>query len=57
LAPVTVADRYRGLACQAVEPGEPGYPPDQIEVFSEARLRAELSLADGDLIAVWLRHG
>jgi hypothetical protein len=28
LAPVTVAGRYRGLAFQAVEPGERGYPPD-----------------------------
>jgi CTP-dependent riboflavin kinase len=57
LAPVTVAGRYRGLAFQAVEPGERGYPPDQIELFCEANLRAELGLEDGDLIAVWLNDG
>jgi CTP-dependent riboflavin kinase len=55
LASVTVAGRYRGLAFQAVEPG--GYPPDQIELFCEAHLRAELGLDDGDLIAVWLNDG
>ena len=54
LAPVTVAGRYRGLAFQAVEPGEHVYPPDQIELFCEAHLRAELGLDDGDLVAVWL---
>jgi CTP-dependent riboflavin kinase len=57
LAPVTVAGRYRGLAFQAVEPGERRYPPDQIELFCEAHLRAELDLVDGDLIAVWLNDG
>jgi CTP-dependent riboflavin kinase len=54
LACVTVAGRYRGLAFQAVEPGEDGYPPDQIELFCEAHLREELGLNDGDIIAVWL---
>ena len=54
LAPVTVAGRYRGLAFQAVEPGERGYPSDQIELFCETHLRAELGLRDGDPIAVWL---
>jgi CTP-dependent riboflavin kinase len=54
LAPVAVAGRYRGLAFQAVEPGQRGYPPDQIELFCEAHLRTELGLADGDRIAVWL---
>jgi CTP-dependent riboflavin kinase len=54
LAPVTVAGHYRGLAFQAVEPGECGYPPDQIELFCEAHLRTELGLDDGDLIAIWL---
>jgi CTP-dependent riboflavin kinase len=54
LAPVTVAGRYRGLAFQAVEPGEHGYPPDQIELFCEAHLRTELALSDGDRVAVWL---
>ena len=57
LASVTVAGRYRGLAFQAVEPGERGYPPDQIELFCEEQLRAELGLEDGDLIAVWLNDG
>jgi CTP-dependent riboflavin kinase len=57
LASATVAGRYRGLAFQAVEPGECGYPPDQIELFCEAHLRAELGLDDGDLIAVWLNDG
>jgi CTP-dependent riboflavin kinase len=57
LASVTVAGRYRGLAFQAVEPGERGYPPDQIELFCEAHLRAERGLDDGDLIAVWLNDG
>ena len=57
LASVTIAGRYRGLAFQAVEPGERGYPPDQIELFCEAHLRAELGLDDGDLIAVWLNDG
>ena len=57
LASVTVAGRYRGLAFQAVEPGERGYPPDQIELFCEAHLRTELGLDDGDLIAVWLNDG
>jgi CTP-dependent riboflavin kinase len=55
LAAVTVAGRYRGIAFQAVEPGEPGYPPDQIELFCEAHLRAELGLDDGDPIAIWLK--
>jgi CTP-dependent riboflavin kinase len=57
LASVTVAGRYRGLAFQAVEPGECGYPRDQIELFCEAHLRAELGLDDGDLISVWLNDG
>ncbi len=52
-----VVQRGRGLAFQAVEPGERGYPPDQIELFCEAHLRAELGLDDGDLIAVWLNDG
>ena len=48
LARVTVAEQYRGLAFQAVEPGELGYPPDQIELFCEAHLRRALGLGDGD---------
>ena len=54
LARVKVGGRYRGLAFQAFEPGERGYPLDLIELFCEAHLRAELGLDDGDLIAVWL---
>jgi CTP-dependent riboflavin kinase len=54
LAPVTVAGRYRGLAFQAVEARERGYPADQIELFGEAHLRTELGLSDGDPISVWL---
>src|SRR5262249_20308730 len=54
LVPVTVARRYRGLAFQAVEPGEPGYPPDLIELYCEAHLRTELGLSDGDQVSVWL---
>jgi CTP-dependent riboflavin kinase len=57
LAPVTVAERYRGLAFQAVEPDEPGYPPDQIELFCEAHLRRALCLDDGAPIAVRLSDG
>jgi CTP-dependent riboflavin kinase len=54
LAAVTVAGRYRGLAFQAVEPGEPGYPPDQIELFCETHPRTELGLGDGDPISIRL---
>jgi len=57
LARVTVARRYRGLAFQAVEAGERGYPRDQIELFCEAHLRTGLGLEDGDLIDVRLMHG
>src|SRR5580765_372983 len=57
VAPVTVARRYRGLAFQAVGPGDRGYPPDQIELFCETHLRGELGLADGDLVTVWLNGG
>jgi uncharacterized cupin superfamily protein len=52
LASVTIAGRYRGLAFQADEPEEPGYPADQIELFSEVHLRRALGLADGDQVAV-----
>jgi len=55
LAPVTVAGRYRGLAFQAVEPQGVGYPPDQIELFSEAHLRTALGLDDGHPISLLLR--
>ena len=49
---VVIADRFRGLAFQAVEPGGRGYPTDQIELFSEVHLRSTLELTDGDPIAV-----
>ena len=52
LAPVLIADRYRGLAFQADEPGGPGYPADLVELFSEAHLRSALRLSDGDPIRV-----
>jgi CTP-dependent riboflavin kinase len=55
LAPVLVADRYRGLAFQAVERRGLGYPPDQIELFCEVHLRRKLDLVDGDRIAVLLK--
>jgi CTP-dependent riboflavin kinase len=57
LARVTIAEGYRGLAFQAVEPNEPGYPPDLIELFCEAHLRRALGLGDGDRIAVRLSDG
>jgi CTP-dependent riboflavin kinase len=52
LASVTIAGRYRGLAFQAVELECPGYPPDQVELFSEVHLRTTLDLADGDPVVV-----
>ena len=55
IAPVTIAGRFLGLAFQADEPGGPGYPSDQIELFSEVHLRKALGLRDGDSIAVAVR--
>lgn len=52
LARVTIAGRFLGLAFQAVEPGGPGYPRDQIELVGEPHLRTALGLADGDTIVV-----
>lgn len=54
LARVKIAEQYRGLAFQADEPAEPGYPSDQIELFSEVRLRAALDLRDGDHLVITL---
>jgi CTP-dependent riboflavin kinase len=54
VAPVTVAGRFRGLAFQADQPGEHGYPPDQIELFCDVHLRGELGLRDGDPLAIRL---
>ena len=51
---VLIAGRYRGLAFQADEPGPPGYPPDQIELFCEVVLRTTLDLSDGDHLVVTL---
>ena len=57
VAAVTVANCHRGLAFQAVEWGERRYPPDQIELFCEVQLRAELGLEDGEVIDIRLRGG
>lgn len=54
LADVTIGGQFRGLAFQAVEPAGPGYPADQIELFSDVHLRGALGLGDGDPIAVAL---
>jgi hypothetical protein len=54
LTRVKIAERYRGLACQADEPAQPGYPSDLIELFSEVLLRAALDLSDGDHLVVTL---
>ncbi len=48
LVRVRIADRYRGVAFQA---DEPGYPRDQIELVAEVRLRDVLGLHDGDAIS------
>jgi CTP-dependent riboflavin kinase len=50
LAPVLIEGRCRGLAFQADERMEPGYPADQIELMSEVHLRDALGLGDGDPI-------
>lgn len=42
--PVLIAERYRGVAFQA---DEPGYPPDQIELISEVHVRSALGVSDG----------
>ena len=55
MAFVTIARRYRGLAFQAEEPDGPGYPPDQLELLSEAHLRRALGLSDGDAVEVVVR--
>jgi CTP-dependent riboflavin kinase len=54
LADVVIAGRFRGLAFQADEPIGPGYPADQIELFSDVHLRGALGLGNGDPIAVAL---
>jgi CTP-dependent riboflavin kinase len=52
ILPVLIGGRYRGLAFQAEERDEPGYPPDQIELLSEVHLRGAFGLVDGDPIEV-----
>ncbi len=47
VVPVSIADRHRGLALQA---DEPGYAADQVELLSEVHLRGSLGLSDGDPI-------
>jgi protein-S-isoprenylcysteine O-methyltransferase Ste14 len=49
LVPVLVAERYRGIALQA---DEPGYPEDLLEVMCEVHLRSAMGLQDGDPISV-----
>jgi len=46
---VLIEERYRGIAFQA---DEPDYPPDQVELISDTRLRDALGLGDGDAIAL-----
>jgi CTP-dependent riboflavin kinase len=47
LAPVLIADRYRGAAFQA---DEPGYPSHLFELLCEVHLRQTIGLRDGDAI-------
>jgi CTP-dependent riboflavin kinase len=47
LAPVLIADRYRGAAFQA---DEPGYPAHLVELVCEVHLRQTLGLRNGDAI-------
>lgn len=49
LTAVLIADRYRGVAFQA---DEPGYPVNQIELLCEVHLRRALGLRDGDSITL-----
>jgi CTP-dependent riboflavin kinase len=51
IAAARVADRYRGLAFQA---DEPGYPDDLLEVLCEVHLRHALGLHDGDRLTLTL---
>lgn len=55
ITPVMISGRYRGLAIQADERGEPGYPSDQVELLSEVHLRVALGLKDGDRVAISAR--
>ncbi|HJY32935.1 MAG TPA: DUF120 domain-containing protein [Actinomycetota bacterium] len=51
VAAARIADRYRGLAFQA---DEPGYPADLLEVLCEVHLRDALGLHDGDRLTLTL---
>ena len=51
VAAARIADRYRGLAFQA---DEPGYPADLLEVLCEVHLRDALGLHDGDRLTLAL---
>jgi protein-S-isoprenylcysteine O-methyltransferase Ste14 len=51
LVPVLVAERYRGIAFQA---DEPGYPDDLVEIMCEVHLRSALGLEDGDPVSATL---
>jgi CTP-dependent riboflavin kinase len=55
LAAVMIAERHRGLALQANEPGD-GYPADLVELLSEVHLRRALGLRDGDRVAFSVRE-
>jgi CTP-dependent riboflavin kinase len=43
LTPVLIEGQYRAFAMQ---PEEAGYPPEQVELIGEARLRDKLGLGD-----------
>jgi len=47
--------RYRCLAFQADQSRGPGYPADQVELFSEVHLRTALSLSAGDSVVISMR--
>jgi len=46
---VLIAGRYRGIIFQG---DPPEYPPDQVEIMSDHRLRDTLGLHDGDTAGV-----
>ena len=54
LTPVLVAERYRGVAFQA---DEPGYPDDLVELMAETHLRTALDLDDGDPVTFAILDG
>jgi CTP-dependent riboflavin kinase len=54
LAPVLVAERYRGAVFQA---NESGYPDDLVELMAETHLRTALDLDDGDPVTFAILDG